>query len=234
MRYPCAPFDFAVQPKAFATRQNINTLDAINAGSLISQVPLPTSSFSETVSGDSFDSEDCNLEQPPSVTQPGPEGDPMVGPDGSVYLQVGSTQTTETATWSTDSNGNGVCTTADNSSATLWLMKVSGGASQLQQLASNSGTFSYLSYGGPTGWVYPPPWQVPQYSAGDVIPDGNGGLLATWEGSARGHRNTIFDPISWRRKSGSRNCSLVQQCLSISTVFRRSSSWRQRNGLLFG
>jgi hypothetical protein len=177
--------------------QNGSAFDTIDAGSLVSQIPLSISSSQETVQGN-YD--DCGLTPPFSPTSgAGSLGRPVVGPDGSVYLPVESSQFTETATWSTDPNQPSSCTTTYTYSENLSLLTLpQGGGSQLQQLASYPlQTNSYLSYfASGSGWVYPPHPQTPFYVSGDVIPDGNSGVLAKWINVADGLGGTRKYPVT--------------------------------------
>jgi hypothetical protein len=132
-----------------------DTLDAINGstGSLITQFDLPLSSLTN---GDYCD--DRGDVEPWAS----PTGPPVVGPDGSVYLLVESTQTT----YSHDSS----CTASVSGySESLQLMQIPfGGSPAIQTIDSYGLSDIDPSFG--------PPYRIP----GDLIPDGHGGVLASW------------------------------------------------------
>jgi hypothetical protein len=126
-------------------------LDMINgiSGALNSQIALPTTLV--TVPPDSCNETDAG----PTELYPGEYGSPVVGPDGSVYLEVAASQVT-----------TNFCTYTDSVTWTVSLLTISpGGSPQFQNLESYSEMLPDYSQGG---------------QVGDVIPDGEGGVLATW------------------------------------------------------
>jgi len=140
----------------FSASQNADLLDEISGstGALLGQIQLPTSPSA-------YYNEDC-LDDNIEDHQPGRYGPPVVTPDGSVYLEVEASQ--YTATWAC---GNGTETVTTTYSESLSLLRVlPGGGTQTQTLNSYSGS-----------GAYPVPFNLP----GDVIPDGNGGVLASYD-----------------------------------------------------
>jgi Glucodextranase, domain B/Bacterial Ig-like domain (group 2) len=92
-------------------------------------------------------------------------GPPMVAADGSVYVEFDVNQQTWTSAYPS------CASTLAPYTETLELLRVlPGGATQTQALAS----YSTSDWGGVT---YPAPFHYP----GDVIPDGNGGVLASYD-----------------------------------------------------
>ncbi|HEX4001589.1 MAG TPA: SBBP repeat-containing protein [Candidatus Acidoferrales bacterium] len=126
-------------------------LDMINgiSGALNSQIALPTTLV--TVPPDSCNENGVG----PTELYPGEYGSPVVGPDGSVYLEVAASQVT-----------TNFCTYTDSVTWTVSLLTIPpGGSPQFQNLESYSEMLADYSQGG---------------QVGDVIPDGEGGVLATW------------------------------------------------------
>ncbi len=128
------------------------------SGTLLSQIALPQSSFasvSPSCSNGSF-----------TQTFAGGYGPPVVTPDGSVYLEVESSQETEV----TNPPCNQSQISAYSEAVSLFHVAPAGGT-QTQTLASYS-----LS-----DWYDPANNSAaPYHSPADVIPDGNGGVLASW------------------------------------------------------
>jgi Beta-propeller repeat/Glucodextranase, domain B/Bacterial Ig-like domain (group 2) len=137
-----------------SSSQHADLLDEISGstGALLGQVQLPTSS-------DYQYNVDC-LDDNTGGAEPGDYGPLVVAPDGSVYLEVESQQLTTSY----------VCEGANESISTTYheslsLLRVSpGGGTQTQELNSYS----------TAGYPYP------SNSPGDVIPDGQGSVLAAW------------------------------------------------------
>jgi hypothetical protein len=123
-------------------------LDIISgtSGVLVSQIQLPTALItipcSETGVG-------------PTELYPGQYGSPVVGPDGTVYLEVASAQVTAN-----------LCTDVTSGTWTISLLTIPpGGTAQFQVLSTYSPVEDSTGGGG---------------QVGDLIPDGRGGVLATW------------------------------------------------------
>jgi hypothetical protein len=143
--------------------QNVNYLDTISGstGALVRQIPLPTSShwdynidcFQGFNSGGSF---------------PGRFGPPMVGLDGTVSVEVESSQYSYTYP-SCEGTGGG----ASYSESLLLLQVLPNGATRSLPLKSYSG----LNSSG----------RQPFNQPGDVIPDGIGGVLASWTPDPSGY-----------------------------------------------
>ena len=127
-------------------------LDAISAstGSLVSQTQLPYSTFEMNC---------LDYQQPYIQYTAGLHGSPMVGPDGSVHLEVESRQYVQDGGCELDPHA-----TYSYSEVLSLLQIPPGGSAQLQTLNSYSATDGSAPYSTP----------------GDVIPDGQGGVLASW------------------------------------------------------
>lgn len=102
----------------------------------------------------------------------------MVGADGTAYIEVEALQRTDTDT----ANSDGTCTEVGTYNEALTLVTLSpDGGSQMQQLASFSTNWmNHYSEG-----IYCPscvvnPIYVTDHNPGNMIPDGQGGILASW------------------------------------------------------
>jgi Glucodextranase, domain B/Beta-propeller repeat/Bacterial Ig-like domain (group 2) len=143
-------------------------LYAINGatGALISQTQLPVSNATYHYN--------CNGGTTDTYTFPTPSGPPMVAPDGSVYIEFDVTQ----QTWTDILYSLGLCVpTLAPYTETLELLRVlPRGGTQTQVLASYS-TSDWGGYNYATGVLDGAPYHEP----GDVIPDGDGGVLASYD-----------------------------------------------------
>lgn len=126
-------------------------LNGINGstGALASQVTLPTSYSLESVG------QFCDVAAYTDVSNPpGNYSPPMVAPDGSVYMEAITYQSTSTLTC--DSSGE---TSSGSWSQSVYLLRNGAPVQTLNSSSSGDDAF---------------------FTPGDVIPDGNGGVLAAY------------------------------------------------------
>lgn len=153
--------------EAVNSTTNADYLDFIdgNSGVLKSQIELPTSTNTD-------DGTAC--ENNPGIytnTGPGQPGQPMVGPDGSISIEVQSIQSYQID-----------CTTQQPNDTI-------NGSISLLQVTPNGGTqYTTLDSVSGTNLAIPP-----ILSPGDVIPDGQGGVLASWTTNGESEFVTIAD-----------------------------------------
>ncbi|MGB7283059.1 MAG: SBBP repeat-containing protein [Candidatus Acidiferrum sp.] len=154
-----------------APPQTTDYLDVINGstGALLSQIPLPSSS-SWTYDQDCFPGA-------AGGSFPGRFGPPTVGLDGTMSIEVELYNSSATYVC----NDNSVNTTYSEALSLLQILP--NGATRSLPLSSYSQSNSSAQ----------PPFNLP----GDVIPDGNGGVLASWvpdpSGYAGGYPISIAD-----------------------------------------
>lgn len=129
------------------------------SGSLLSQIPLPTSSFTQVTS--------CPAALNGTETYPGLSGPLVVTPDGSVYAEIESSQT---SAFDPSYCGQDQVTAYNETLSLLQILP--GGGTQTQTLA----TYSLSDWSGLPDSIDSPPYHNP----GEVIPDGQGGELTTW------------------------------------------------------
>lgn len=140
------------------TSPNVGFLDVISASTgAVTQIQLPTTSVHEICS---------SLGQDFTVYFSGQYGPPMVAPDGSVYLEIeASNQTLTEITGETDYCRNDFDFNFQYTESLALLHVLPDGTTQPQTLNSYSST------------AQPP---FPQDYPGTAIPDGGGGVLASW------------------------------------------------------
>ena len=143
---------------------NVEYFDAINGetGATISQTPLPSTTY--TYSGAGV----CSTNSY-SYTTGSYSGPPVVVSDGSVYMQVESSQIAFAA--------SGPDCSEDVNNIQSYTESL-----QMVHLASGSAQFQTLGTHSLADWIAAasPPYEGPFYGPGDVIPDGQGGVLADW------------------------------------------------------
>jgi IPT/TIG domain len=131
-------------------------------GTLVNQINLPTSTSIDT--NDNF-CDEPNLSTRMS-TFSGPSSAPMVAPDGSLFSAVG---TTNSSLYEVCDRSTGVPNATSQSSGVIKLVRVlPDGGTQLQQIDGSS----------TQNQSFTPDADIPN----EVIPDGNGGVLATFGG----------------------------------------------------
>ncbi len=148
------------------TTTNLDCLNEISgdSGSLLSQVVIPTSSSYVSVGPH------CDIAQSTDISiNSGPTTVPAIMPDGSVYIEIETSQSTSLTVCDT----NGVTGTSSGSSSSSLLQVFPGGGMELQPVNSSS---------------------TESYSPGDVIPDGNGGVLASAASNDGGLTMTDIGP----------------------------------------
>ncbi len=143
------------------TNNEYGYLDVFNATGALQQIQLPSSTFTYScVAEDEF------------VTQnsgPG-TGPPVIAPDGSLYMEVDSSQ------FARSDGCEGAPPASYTYTETFSLMRYSSGATQFQTLGSYSATDG----------------SEPYHEPGDVIPDGQGGVLASWTDVSEGSPSDLL------------------------------------------
>jgi hypothetical protein len=151
---------FAVDHGCEFNHGSTDCLNAINpqTGALVNQISLPTSN--------SINTNDNYCDEPvlstTMTTYAGPSSAPMITSDGSLYLEVSAYNS---FLYEVCNRNDGVPNVTSQSSGLITLVRVlPDGGTQLQQIDGSS--------------TQNQPTDIPN----DVIPDGNGGVLATYGG----------------------------------------------------
>jgi outer membrane protein assembly factor BamB len=142
---------FSGSTTTITTTACLNGVSA-SSGTLVSQATLPNSFGSHIVG------QHCDIAANTDIDYaPGAHSSPIVAPDGSVYMEMVVTQTTDDIECTTDGGME-----TDSFSASISILK-------------NGTQFQTLNSGSSAG-----------YTPSDIIPDGNGGLVASYIGAGSG------------------------------------------------
>lgn len=159
---PAGTVYFAETDTDVATQTDYTYLNVINGstGALIRKIQLPVSNYTVV------NQDGCQFNS--SSNFGAAFGPPMVAPDGSAYLEIDSSQ--ETLAYNPCSNDPVVVNSYAEALSLLQVLP--DGGTQYQTLASYS-LADVPTSGNDAG-------TVPAHLPGEVIPDGRGGILATW------------------------------------------------------